>query len=72
MPYEVYSSKAGQDDYADDINARSHTVNLLGGGSCYMPTVEGRKVPFELSVAIHSDAGYAKDGAGLIGSTTAS
>ena len=68
MPYEVYSSKAGQDDYADDINARSHTVNLLGGGSCYMPTVEGRKVPFELSVAIHSDAGYAKDGAGLIGS----
>ncbi|MDE6646718.1 MAG: xanthan lyase, partial [Prevotella sp.] len=68
MPYSVYSSKNGQDDYADDINARSHTVNLLGGGSCYMPTIEGRKVPIELSLAIHSDAGYARDGQGLIGS----
>lgn len=68
MPYSVYSSKNGQDDYADDINARSHTVNLLGGGSCYMPTIEGRKVPIELSLAIHSDAGYTRDGQGLIGS----
>ena len=68
MPYAVYSSKNGQDDYADDINARSHTTNLLGGGSCYMPTMEGRKVPIEISLAIHSDAGYAKDGEGLIGS----
>ena len=68
MPYSVYSSKNGQDDYADDINVRSNTINLLGGGSCYMPTLEGRKVPFELSLAVHSDAGYAKDGAGLIGS----
>lgn len=68
MPYSVYSSKNGQDDYADDINARSYTVNLLGGGSCYMPTIEGRKVPIELSLAIHSDAGYARDGQGLIGS----
>lgn len=68
MPYSVYSSKNGADDYADDINARSHTINLLGGGSCYMPTLEGRKVPFELSLAVHSDAGYARDGQGLIGS----
>ena len=43
-------------------------TNLLGGGSCYMPNIEGRKVPFELSLAIHSDAGYARDGVGLIGS----
>ena len=68
MPYSVYSSKNGQDDYADDINARSHMTNLLGGGSCFMPTVEGRKVPIELSLAVHSDAGYARDGQGLIGS----
>ena len=68
MPYPVYSSKNGVDDYADDINVRSHMTNLLGGGSCYMPTVNGRKVPIELSLAIHSDAGYARDGEGLIGS----
>ena len=68
MPYSVYSTKNGQDDYADDINVRSLMTNLLGGGSCYMPTLDGRKVPIELSLAIHSDAGYAKDGAGLIGS----
>lgn len=68
MPYHVYSSKNGQDDYADDINARSLSVNLLGGGSCFMPNTEGRKVPFELSLAIHSDAGYDRSGEGLIGS----
>ena len=62
MPYQVYSSKNGQDDYADDINVRSHMTNLLGGGSCYMPTIPGRKVPIELSLAIHSDAGYTRDG----------
>jgi hypothetical protein len=33
-----------------------------------MPTIEGLKVPIELSLAFHSDAGYAKDGEGLIGS----
>ena len=68
MPYAVYSSKDGQDDYGDDINVRSHMTNLLGGGSCFMPTVEGRKVPIELSLAVHSDAGYDKEGVGLIGS----
>ena len=68
MPYSVYSSKNGADDYADDINVRSHMTNLLGGGSCFMPNTKGRNVPIELSLAIHSDAGYAKDGEGLIGS----
>ena len=58
MPYEVYSSKNGQDDYGDDINARSLMTNYLGGGSVFMPTLQGKKVPFELSLAIHSDAGY--------------
>ena len=62
MPYEVYSSKEGKDDYGDDINARSYMANLLGGGSCYMPDTTGRKVPIELSLAIHSDAGFTRDG----------
>ena len=62
MPYEVYSSKEGQDDYGDDINARSLMTNLLAGGSCYLPDTTGRHVPIELSLAIHSDAGFTRDG----------
>ncbi len=68
MPYSVYSSKNGQDDYGDDINVRSLMTNLLGGGSCYMPNIEGKKVPIELSLAVHSDAGYHKDGTSIYGS----
>ncbi len=67
MPYEVYSSKNGHDDYGDDINVRSLMTNLLGGGSCYMPNTEGRKVPIELSLAIHSDAGFHADGSSIYG-----
>ena len=68
MPYKIYSSKNGTDDYADDINTRSLMTNHLAGGSCYIPSRSGSKVPIELSLAIHSDAGYAKDSKGLIGS----
>ena len=68
MPYNIYSSKNGTDDYGDDINVRSLMTNMLGGGSCYMPTREGLGVPIELSLAIHSDAGYRTDNTSLIGS----
>lgn len=61
-PYEVYGGRKGTNDYADDINTRSMMTNWLGGGSVYMPALDGKKVPIELSLAIHSDAGYAHDG----------
>ena len=67
-PYEVYSTYSGGNDYKDDINVRSYMTNWIGGGSCYMPGVSGLGVPIELSVAVHSDAGYRKDGQSLIGS----
>ena len=70
MPYEVYSSKEGQDDYGDDINARSYMSNMLSGGSCYLPDTTGRGVPIELSLAIHSDAGYTRDGKTNTGTLT--
>ena len=66
-PYEVYSSKAGTHDYNDDINVRSLMTNWLGGGSVYMPNLTGKNVPFELSLAIHSDAGYNEDGKSIYG-----
>ena len=62
MPYEVYSTKDGEDDYGDDINVRSYMTNHLAGGSIYEPDTTGLNVPIELSLAIHSDAGYTKDG----------
>jgi hypothetical protein len=37
-------------------------TNLLAGGSCYLPDSVGRHVPIELSLALHSDAGYTRDG----------
>ncbi len=67
-PYSVYSSKGGDDDYSDDINVRSKMSNWLAGGSVFVPTLPGLGVPLELSLAVHSDAGYAKDGKSLIGS----
>ncbi len=68
MPYSIYGGYQGQHDYNDDINTRSKMTNFLGGGSPYMPSQEGLGVPFELSLAVHSDAGYAKDFTGLTGS----
>lgn len=62
MPYSVYSTKNGEDDYGDDINARSYMANLLAGGSVFEPDTTGRGVPIELSLAVHSDAGYTRDG----------
>ena len=67
-PYSVYSTKGGKDDYSDDINTRPLMTNWLAGGSVYAPTIEGKQVPIELSLAVHSDAGYATDGKGLVGS----
>ena len=67
-PYSVYSSKEGTDDYKDDINVRSFMTNWLAGGSPYVPNTEGKHVPLELSLAIHSDAGFAPDGNSLVGS----
>lgn len=67
MDYDIYSFKHGADDYSDDINVRSAMTNYIGGGSVYMPTVEGIKVPIELSLAIHSDAGYHKNGEDIYG-----
>lgn len=67
-PYSVYGGKNGADDYSDDINTRSNMVNWLAGGSVYVPTSDGKKVPFELSLAVHSDAGYTTKHDSIIGS----
>ncbi len=67
MPYHVY---VRQDDYKDDINTRPKSTNYVAGGSCYLPEEEGLRVPLELSLAVHSDAGYAPNGESVFGTLT--
>ncbi len=62
LPDTLYDKDGGDNDYNDDIRSRSYLLNFLGGGSCYMPGTEGRRVPFEMALAVHSDAGLRRDG----------
>lgn len=61
MPLQVYYTTEGNDDYVDDIRARSYMCNYMSGGSVYRPGQPGLGVPFELSLALHSDAGFHRD-----------
>ena len=58
MPYDVYSGRKGENDYIDDINTRSQMMNYLSGGSVFNPSQQGLGIPFEMSMGVHSDAGY--------------
>lgn len=66
-PDSVCLAKDGTDDYKEDIYARPYMTNWLAGGSCFLPSSTGLNVPIELSLAIHSDAGYADDYSSLVG-----
>lgn len=61
FPYEVYSASEGKNDYTDDINSRGRTVNYLNGGSLFNPNQQGLAVPIELSLGVHTDAGFSKE-----------
>lgn len=61
MPYSVYGGREGDNDYADDINSRSNMINYLSGGSVYNPRNKGLGVPFEMSMGVHSDAGFSRE-----------
>ncbi len=61
VPYSLYSLYEGKDDYKDDINSRSLMTNWLAGGSPFAPSKDGKKVPIDLSLAVHSDAGFNSD-----------
>lgn len=67
-PRQVYSVFNGTDDYKDDLYARSLGVNYVSGGSVFVPydtipvaDVPGLKVPIDLCLATHSDAGVRDD-----------
>ena len=61
MPYSVYGGREGSNDMADDINVRSLATNYLAGKSIFNSAEEGLGIPIEMSMALHSDAGFSKE-----------
>lgn len=61
VPQRIYEYSAGLNDYKDDYAARGGWVNYLLGGSSYDPDSTGLKIPIDLSLAFHTDAGNTPD-----------
>ncbi len=57
IPAEVYSQHENKNDYRDDLFCRGDWVDYLSGGSSINPKKQGQGVPFDLTMAFHSDAG---------------
>lgn len=66
-PDSIYLKYNGTDDYREDIQARPRMTNWLSGGSVFNDSMQGARVPIELSFALHTDAGYSS-GDSIIGS----
>ena len=74
VPDSLFNTEQGADDYKDDLRVRSNMLNRLALGSAFVPdtlaesnagenaTVCGG-VPFELALALHTDAGRRTNGA---------
>jgi hypothetical protein len=56
-PDSVYTTSNNVNDYTDDYKSRGEWVNWMAGGSSVLPKRDGLKVPVDLSLAFHSDAG---------------
>ena len=54
---DVYECKEGLDDYKEDYMSRAHWVNALMGGSERLKGEDGKNIPIDLALAVHSDAG---------------
>lgn len=61
FPAKRYANYDGEKDYAEDINSRSFVTNYLLGGSVYCPDSAGMRVPVELVLGLHTDAGIRAD-----------
>jgi hypothetical protein len=57
----VYTYFEGTNDYTDDYTSRGRWVNALAGGSVKHPNNPGLKIPIDLSLAFHTDAGVTKN-----------
>ena len=62
LPDTLVSREHGLGDYNDDLRSRSYLLNVLAGGSTYVPDTLGRHVPIEMQFALHTDAGFHRNG----------
>ena len=58
---KYYNQTDGTNDYKDEIRTRAYLTNYVGGGSAYQPGQSGLRVPLEMYLAVHSDAGIRTD-----------
>lgn len=65
-PEYVYSNNKGKQDYKDDYMSRPQWVSWMSGGSVVNPKESGKNIPFDVSLAFHTDAGVT-DGKPVIG-----
>ena len=65
-PESVYSRNDGTHDYKDDYMCRPEWVSWMSGGSVVNPKQAGKGIPFDISLAFHTDAGIT-DGQSCIG-----
>ncbi len=56
-PDSIYSRNGGTNDYKDDYMSRGHWVNNLIGGSYKSPETDGKAIPIEMAMGLHTDAG---------------
>ncbi len=73
VPDSLFNTERGADDYKDDLRVRSNMLNRLSAGSAFVPDTLAKHggdecetqyggVPFELALALHTDAGRRSDG----------
>jgi len=53
----IYSPNKNMNDYNDDYMSRGKWVNAISGGSRVNPQNNGYKIPIDMSLAFHTDAG---------------
>ena len=56
----VYNLNQSKNDYKDDYMCRGEWVNALAGGSIKLPEKEGKRIPIDMSMGFHTDAGFFK------------
>jgi len=66
IPHKTFDMEKPSNDYNEEIRSRGAAANHLAGGSIYIPDSTGLRVPLEMVMGIHSDAG-AKDAKVIIG-----
>ncbi|MBR3566388.1 MAG: xanthan lyase [Paludibacteraceae bacterium] len=57
IPDSVFLFSEGKSDYTDDFTSRGRWVNYICGGSVVNPDNIGLKIPINLGLAFHTDAG---------------